>query len=77
MVASNNKSPFYVTCKHCSVEYTILADAEDINSWREGAGYIQDILAYLSAAERELLISGTCDNCWNNMFGSDLDDEDD
>jgi len=30
----------------------------------------------LSAAERELLISGTCDNCWKNMFGSD-DEEDD
>ena len=65
-----------VQCQHCGIVYTILANREDIVRWQAGQGYIQDVLAYLSAGERELLISGTCDNCWKSMFGSDEEDDD-
>ena len=75
MVSSYN-DVHSVVCKHCGVSYDILLDLEDLRRWSDGEGYIHDILAYLSAAERELLISGTCDDCWNNMFGSCGDDED-
>lgn len=74
MVAANN-DVLEVPCKHCGILYTILADREDVVSWLSGSGFIQDILGYLSPAERELLISGTCDNCWKNMFGDDLDED--
>ena len=74
MVAANN-DVLEVPCKHCGILYTILADLEDVASWLSGSGYIQDVLGYLSPAERELLISGTCDNCWKNMFGDDLDED--
>lgn len=74
MVAANN-SVLEVPCKYCGILYTILADREDVTAWLSGSGYIQDILGYLSPAERELLISGTCDNCWKNMFGDDLDED--
>ena len=67
MVAAYN-DVLDVPCKHCGITYQILADREDVDSWLSGSGYIQDILAYLSAAERELLISGTCDDCWKQMF---------
>lgn len=30
--------------------------------------HIQDIFPYLTPAERELLISQTCDKCWQKMF---------
>ena len=75
MVAEYN-DVLEVQCKHCSIVYTILANREDIVRWQAGEGYIQDVLAYLSAGERELLISGTCNNCWTNMFGSDEEDDD-
>ncbi len=29
----------------------------------------------LSIGDRELLISGTCDTCWQELFGSDEDEE--
>ena len=74
MVAAYN-DVLEVPCKHCGILYTILADREDVTAWLSGSGYIQDILGYLSPAERELLISGTCDNCWKNMFGDDLDED--
>ena len=76
MVAAYN-DVLDVTCKYCGITYQILADRDDLDSWMNGEGYIQDILAYLSKAERELLISGTCDNCWKNMFGQDFDVDDD
>jgi hypothetical protein len=76
MVAANYEV-FDVTCRYCGITYQILADREDLDSWMNGSGYIQDILGYLSAAERELLISGTCDNCWKNMFSQDFDVDDD
>lgn len=37
--------------------------------------YIQDALRKNTAAERELLISATCDDCWKKMF-PDCDDDD-
>lgn len=67
MVAANN-DVLEVPCKHCGILYTILADREDVTAWLSGSGYIQDILGYLSPAERELLISGICDNCWKELF---------
>lgn len=76
MVAANN-DVLEATCVHCGITYTILAKREDVASWMMGAGYIQDVLGYLSPAERELLISGTCDNCWKSMFGDNFDVDDD
>jgi len=74
MVAANN-DVLEVPCKYCGILYTILADREDVKKWVAGEEYIQNVLAYLSPAERELLISGTCDNCWENMYGPDVDED--
>ena len=63
------------SCVHCGVEYVLWVNEQDFLDWTSGSGYIQDKLPYLSADERELLISGTCGNCWKDMFGS-MDDED-
>lgn len=57
-----------VWCEHCYKEFDIEVNAEDYLRWRNGAGLIQNILWYLTREERELLISGTCNECWNKMF---------
>ena len=75
-MVTTDRQIFDVTCRHCGITYQILANRDDIDSWMNGDGYIQDILGYLSAGERELLISGTCDNCWKLMFGVAEDEED-
>lgn len=72
-MVTTTQQAYPVTCKYCNTEYVIIAEREDLEAWLSGDKYIQDSLAYLTAAERELLISGTCDNCWKNMFG--VDDE--
>jgi len=67
MVAANGQV-FDIQCVECGITYQIIADEDDIVRWQSGNGYIQDILHYLTVGERELLISGTCDNCWKIMF---------
>ena len=36
---------------------------------------IQDVLYYLTEDARELLISRTCGECWDELFGVDEEDE--
>lgn len=74
-MVSATRDVYDIRCKHCGIEYQVLANRDDMHDWLSGSGYIQDVLAYLSAAERELLISGTCDNCWKQMFPEVDDDE--
>ena len=66
------KFEFGVDCRICGDEHTILANETDVCHWQDGA-LIQDVLPYLTASERELFISGTCDNCWTEMFGENGD----
>lgn len=66
-----------ITCKHCGIVYVVDADPYDVKDWNDGK-FIQDALPYLTAGERELFISGTCDDCWKDLFGWDsLEEEDD
>lgn len=46
---------------------------EALNAWLEGA-HIQDVMPELSPGDRELLISGMHDKCWDEMFPPDEDD---
>ena len=70
MITSGNRKPMTVKCAMCNVEHVIMVNPEDILAWQCG-DYIQDVLAYLTAAERELLISQTCDVCWKSIYGED------
>ena len=67
MIEMKEMTEFSVACRWCRKEVQITANETDICHWQDGV-YIQDALPYLSAAERELLISGTCDACWHKMF---------
>jgi len=73
MKQATNLRPCSITCTHCNAEYSIMVNPEDIISWQAG-DYIQDCMSYLSAAERELLISKTCGSCWKNLFGENEDE---
>ena len=72
MIATNGRSQsLTIQCQMCGMDHSILVDPNDYLSWQSGKKYIQDALAYLSAAERELLISATCDDCWKSLYGED------
>ncbi len=75
MIAGNYA--YEVSCQLCGVKHSIFLNRQDLESWLAGEGYIQDVLHYITAAERELLISGTCDKCWNKLYPNDGEFEDD
>lgn len=66
-----------VQCRKCHTTHTLMVGIEDYLMFdMPNRPHIQDIFPYLTPAERELLISGFCAKCWDDMFG-DFDDEDD
>jgi len=63
-----DKQSYNIVCHLCDMEYNILANEKDVLDWMKGKKHIQDALHYLSAAERELFISKTCDTCWQSLY---------
>lgn len=61
--------PISVECQFCEEVYSFIVIEEDYDNWKNGNGYIQDIMPYLSDNLRELLISNTCGKCFDKMFG--------
>lgn len=57
-----------VQCRICGSNFDIKCNEDDFTKWKKGEGYIQDLLSYLSKDQRELLISGTCGKCFDEMF---------
>jgi len=59
-----------ITCKMCKIEKEVNAKEEDIKLWKDGM-FIQKALPYLSAGDRELLISHICGDCFDKLFEDD------
>lgn len=57
-------------CSSCKNSVELLVNADDWMDWKRGK-LIQDAMPYLSVSEREILISGICGTCFDNMFGGD------
>lgn len=57
-----------VTCPFCGKESVVSVFEDDYYAWLRN-GLVQDVFPYLSADERELLISGICPECWEKTFG--------
>lgn len=55
-------------CPLCYKTHEVAVDEFDFWDWQCGV-HAQDAFPYLSADEREMLISGICPKCWQRMFG--------
>jgi len=62
-----------VPCRICKTVHDLSVNMLGFADWQSGK-LIQDALPELSAGERELLISGTCDECWQQLFPPDEDE---
>ena len=73
----NYKEVCIVTrCPMCGRGNEIEVNEADYWDWDDGA-HAQEAFPYLSAAEREMLISGICPTCWSKMLPPDPEDEED
>ena len=62
------KQPMWAGCRIFGDNQRIHVFPDDVTDWQNGK-LIQDAMPYLSADERELIISGTCGKCFDEMFG--------
>jgi hypothetical protein len=70
-------STIAVKTKTCSVcgEYEVWSlDRELVDRWQGGEN-IQRVFPYMSAGEREILITGIHPDCWDTLFPKEEDDE--
>lgn len=58
------------TCPFCGHANFVEVNEDDYFDWQDGE-LAQNAFPYLSADEREMLISGICPTCWDKTFGSD------
>jgi hypothetical protein len=54
-------------CRFCYKEVPVMVRGADLVAWRNGR-LAQQAFPYLSADQRELLISGVCGLCWDSQF---------
>lgn len=56
------------TCCVCGKEASVTVDREGYDRWIGGA-HVQHVFRDMSADDREILISGTHPECWDELFG--------
>ena len=62
----------HIKCNICGEITVVRVREQDYNLYLSpNRPYVQDIFPYLTPAERELIISQTCDKCWKEMFSFD------
>jgi hypothetical protein len=61
-------------CYYCKAPQTVIAKKTDLDRFRDGV-FAQDCFSYLSAEEREFLISGICGKCWDELFSTEDEEE--
>lgn len=52
----------------------IPVNPEDMLSWEQGHGNIQDIMPYLNDNDREFILSGITPEEWNDIFSEEIQD---
>ena len=65
---------FDVDCRLCGQTTQVPATVEQLTELympRSKRRLMQEIFPDLSIGDRELLISGTCNTCWQNLYGSE------
>lgn len=71
-----NKREYIVMtlCPFCGEMHEVPVNEADYWDWQDGA-LVQDAFPYLTADEREMLVSGICPNCWDKMFPEEEEEE--
>jgi len=66
----------FTTCPFCGEDHLVEVLEKDYHRWQDGEK-VQNAFPYLSADNREMLISGICPTCWESTFGDEEDSEED
>ena len=64
----NNFINVDIICQRCHVKHTVCVRSSDYAYYKKGIKNVQNCFPYLTPGERELLISGLCNHCWEKLF---------
>ena len=64
-----DKERLEIECRHCNEWHEFDVNESDLEAWKLGKK-IQDAFPYISAAQRELMLSGLCEECWEKLMES-------
>lgn len=76
----NRNLELTIVCPFCGKMHSVLVREVDYNRLITGEYLVQDVFPYLTATEREALITGMCPACQSSIFGEEPEedwDEDD
>lgn len=71
------KTMLLCNCKLCKKEYKLMVNTVDLENYNTGNILIQNAFPYLNDGERELIISGICDTCFNDIMKDDEEFDED
>jgi hypothetical protein len=57
-----------IPCIRCKKQVKLNVRVRDLEAWKQGESYVQKLFPYLSASEREMLLSRYCGDCWGEIF---------
>ena len=57
----------YTNCPFCGKRQYVTVEQKDYDRYVKGE-HAQKAFPYLTPAEREIIISGICEECWDKMF---------
>jgi hypothetical protein len=69
-VTRGDKSEVVIQCHCCNKDITLIVPTSGLLK-RQRGDLIQDCFPDMSSADRELFVSATCDDCFNEMFGEE------
>lgn len=65
----SERQVFKTTCRMHGGDIELMVRPEDVEEYQRGSSrHVQDIFDYLTAAEREMFLSGFCGECWVKLF---------
>lgn len=71
----NRNLELTIVCPFCGNFFSVAVREEDYIRYQEGA-LVQNAFPYLTATEREALVSGMCPACQNTYFGEEYEEDD-
>ena len=71
---SSDTATFSKSCIHCEAKHIFKLSSTDYDDVFYKRRFMQEIFPELSMDQRELMISGTCKSCWDEIFPPDEDE---
>jgi len=74
-IINGEETTLIIKCVKCGTIHALGVKTYDWVEYKNGDVLIQNAFPYLNAGERELILTGICDNCFNQMFKDDDEPE--